>query len=322
MKQEPVSTDRYICHEKHCKESSKGSSEMRKSSIRTGILSLMLIFLSACADFENGGTMGKDSDLQLPEGQPLSANAETMPEETVSDINQGTMPEETVSDISQETMMESNKTEPVTDQTAEAEEKPPEENSLIDAEPVYSEEGNGAETENSLAAYRKTVEESGEGMVFSLINLDGDELPELVAGDRGNDEYSIYMIKDGTVFCLVDSMTTTELTYFEGSGIIAAFARWNGGGDEGGYGRQFYQTGADQTLTDEALPLLSYSYNAVYNEEGIYTGKGVTEYFYGEQEIDESSYDEMWKKLGITEDSSKLCLENAVFAEEMLDILR
>ena len=61
----------------------------------------------------------------------------------------------------------------------------------------------------------------------------------------------------------------------------------------GGYGRQFYQIGADQTLTDGDPPLLSYSYNAVYDEEGTYTGKGVTEYFYGGQEIDESSYDEM-----------------------------
>lgn len=252
---------------------------MRKNCIRTGILCLMLFFLSACSDYENDGMMEKESDSQLLEGQSFSISSETMSEETVSDISQGAM-------------MGS------------------------------SEESNRTEPEISLAAYRKTVEESGAEMVFSLINLDGDELPELVAGDRGNDRYSIYMIKAGTVFCLVDSLTTTELTYFEGSGIIAAFASWNGGGDEGGYGRQYYQTTADQTLTDGDIPLLSYSYNAVYDEEGNYTGKGVTEYFYREQETEESSYGEILKTLGVTEDGGRLCLENAVFAEEMLNILR
>lgn len=36
----------------------------------------------------------------------------------------------------------------------------------------------------------------------------------------------------------------------------------------------------------------------------------------------ESSYDEIRKALGFTEDGGRLCLENAVFKEEMLNILR
>ncbi len=180
----------------------------------------------------------------------------------------------------------------------------------------------GSEQETSLAAYRQIVEESDAGMVFSLINLDGDEIPELAAGDRGDGRYSVYTIKDGTVFCLVDSMTTEELAYFERGGIIAVFSSWNGGGDEGGYGRQYYQIFADKTLADGDIPLLSYSYNAVYGEDGIYTGNGVTDYFYMGQESNESVYNEVLGTMGITEDGGRLCLENAVFAEEMLNILK
>lgn len=179
-----------------------------------------------------------------------------------------------------------------------------------------------SEQETFLAAYRQIVEESDAGMVFSLINLDGDEIPELAAGDRGNGRYSVYTIKDGTVLCLVDSMTTEELAYFERSGIIVVFASWNGGGDEGGYGRQYYQISADKTLTDGDIPLLSYSYNAVYDEDGVYTGKGVTDYLYMGQETNESVYNEVLGSMGITEEGGRLCLEDAVFAEEMLDILK
>lgn len=261
------------------------SNEVKKKRIRTGVLCFALIFLSACAAPENGGKREQELDFVLPESQSFSTSFETMPEETISDISQETT-------------------------------------SKSDEELVFSEEKDVTEPETSLALYQKTVEESNKDMVFSLIYLDGDEIPELVAGDRGNDRYFIYTIKDDTVLCLVDSMTTAELTYFEGSGIIAAFASWNGGGDEGGYGRQFYQTFPDRTLTDDEIPLLSYSYNAIYDENGIYMGKGITNYFYMGRETDESTYDEILKSLEITDEGGRLCLENAVFAEEMLNALK
>ena len=66
----------------------------------------------------------------------------------------------------------------------------------------------------------------------------------------------------------------------------------------------------------------SYSYNAVYDEEGTYTGKGVTDYFYMGQETDESTYFEILKMLGIADEGGRLCLENAVLAEDMLNILK
>lgn len=286
---------------------------MRKNRIRTGILSLALILLCACTAPGNGGLAEQESDAALPGGQPLSAGSETMPEETVSDISRGMM---------SESGDESNRAEPSPDQETGTQEALPEKDSRVDDELAPSEEGYVSESEISLAPYRKTVEESDTGMVFSLIDLDGDKIPELAAGDRGNDRYSIYTIKDGVVFCLVNSMTTAELTYFEGSGIIAAFASWNGGGDEGGYGRQYYQTSIDKELTNEDIPFLSYSYNAAYDAEGTYTGKGVTNYFYMGQETDESMYNEILKTLEITDEGGRLCLENAVLAQDMLNILQ
>lgn len=280
---------------------------MRKNRIRIGTICFALILLSACATAQNGGMTEQKPDLGLSERQSSSADSETISEETVSGVNQG---------ISSENGGEGNRKEPTVDQ-----EMLGEQDSDAGSELVPSEKEEVSESEVSLAAYRETVEKAETGIVFSLINLDGDEIPELVAGDRGNDKYFIYTIKDGTVFCLVDSMTTAELTYFESSGIIAAFASWNGGGDEGGYGRQYYQTSGNQTLTDGDTPLLSYSYNAVYDEQGAYTGKGITEYFYMGQETDESSYNEIWKALGIAEDGGRLCLENAVVADEMLDMI-
>jgi len=303
-----------ISPEKYCKENPKGSNEVRKNRIRTGILSLALILLSACTAPGNGGLAEQESDAALPGGQPFNAVSETMPEETLSDISQGTM---------SESGGESNRAEPAPAQGTGTQEALPEKDSQVNGgELAPSEEEYVSGSEISLAPYQKTVEESDAGMVFSLIDLDGDKIPELAAGDRGNDRYSIYTIKDGAVFCLVNSMTTAELTYFEGSGIIAAFESWNGGGDEGGYGRQYYQTSADKELTDDDIPLLSYSYNAVYDEEGTYTGKGATDYFYMGQETDESTYFEILKMLGIADEGGRLCLENAVLAEDMLNILK
>ncbi len=67
---------------------------------------------------------------------------------------------------------------------------------------------------------------------------------------------------------MVDSMTTVELTYFERNSIVAKFARWNGGGDEGGYGQEYFQASMDKTVADGDIPVLSYSYNATYDGEG------------------------------------------------------
>lgn len=180
-------------------------------------------------------------------------------------------------------------------------------------------EGLPFSVKNPLAAYRRTVEESGDGISFCLINLDGDEIPELVATD--NAAYSIYTIKDGEVFCLVDSEYTVSFTYFEGKGVIAGFDRWNGGGDEGGYGWYYDLVSTDKTLTGGETSLLSFEYNAVYDENGEYTGEGVTKYFYMGQEIDETAYREFMDTLGISEDDD-IGLENLVSAEEILEVIQ
>lgn len=100
---------------------------------------------------------------------------------------------------------------------------------------------------------------------------------------------------------MVDAMATVEMGYFERSGIVSTFARWNGGGDEGGYGWYYYQVSTDRAIVDGDLPVLHDTYDAVYDEGGKWTGTGITKYFYMDQEIDESAYQQKQKELGIKE---------------------
>ncbi len=170
--------------------------------------------------------------------------------------------------------------------------------------------------------YLQAVNESeGEAKGYSLIYLDGDNIPELVVHDRGNDSYSIYTVKDQALFCMADSLSTVELTYFERCGVIASFSRWNGGGDEGGYGSSYVQVSRDRTLTNDDEAVLSYSYNATYNEEGKYTGTGVTEYFYVGKEIEEAVYREKLAGLGIAEGEDQPCMEGSCDKDEIIALL-
>lgn len=170
--------------------------------------------------------------------------------------------------------------------------------------------------------YKQLVAETeGDAIIFSLIYLDNDDIPELVVCDRGYEAYSIYTVKDGGAFCMMDAMTTVEMAYFERSGIVSAFARWNGGGDEGGYGWYYYQVSTDKTLVDGDLPMLNFTYDAVYDEEGNWTGEGITKYYYMDQEIDEAAYQQMMNELGIVEGNEKVLTNNALGKMEMLDQL-
>ena len=94
-----------------------------------------------------------------------------------------------------------------------------------------------------------------EDAAFSLIFLDSDTIPELVVLDRYLDQYSFYTIKEDSAICLIDSLTTVEMSYFEKENIISAFFRWNGGGDEGGYANRYYQLDQySEPLTDDFVP--------------------------------------------------------------------
>lgn len=170
--------------------------------------------------------------------------------------------------------------------------------------------------------YTQTVAENTDSYTsFSLIYLNDDDIPEMVVYNSYYEKYSIYTVEDNTLFCLADSLNTVELTYYEQTGILCGFARWNGGGDEGGYGSYYYQIAKDKTLTDDDTPILNFTYNAVYDENGIYTGEGVTAYYYMGQETNEATYTEMESRLGISENAEKVCYENAVDKEEMLALL-
>lgn len=266
---------------------------MRKKFL-TGILPFMLL-LSACSSVKGG-----DSQVSRPED--LVEIFGSAGSETAQDENKDGS---TSSDVL-DSAAEGDKT-----QEPEATVQP---DGGAETPAPAPEEGNLTYKE----IYAQAVSETDSAM-FSLIYLDNDDIPELVVSC--DESYSIYTVKDNTIFCMADSLTTVELTYFERTGIVCGFDRWNGGGDEGGYGEYYYQTSKDGTLANDAAPILSFDYNAVYDEEGNYTGTGIVNYYYMRQEIDEASYKEMQSSLGITADGKRLCLENALGKEEMLAAL-
>lgn len=160
-----------------------------------------------------------------------------------------------------------------------------------------------------------------DSLVFSFIYLDDDDIPELAVIDNGYGTYSIYTVKEDALFCMVDAMSTAQMTYFERSGSIALFASWNGGGDEGGYGLSYYQVSKDKTLTNDEQPLLNSAYNAIYDEEGVYTGEGVTEYYDMGKETDEATFQERLAGIGVTENSKPIGAEDGLNKEEALQFL-
>ena len=136
---------------------------------------------------------------------------------------------------------------------------------------------------------------------FSFIYLDEDDIPELVVLDRTWDKYSIYTVKDGNIKCLVDSMTTVEMSYYEHKNIVSAFYRSNGGGDEGEYTITYYQLNQYPTaLTDDTVPSFTFSYQAVYDENGDWTGDGINKYYKLREEIDKTAYDRFFVDLDIS----------------------
>lgn len=165
------------------------------------------------------------------------------------------------------------------------------------------------EVQKIIQAYSPIIVDCDiEGAMFSLIYLDSDTVPELVVLDRTYDKYSIYAIKDGSIVCLVDSMTTVEMSYYEHYGVISAFDRWNGGGDEGSYASAYYQMDQhSETLTDDSIPDFEFTYNAVYDESGQWTGTGIINYSAKGEEIDETAYHQILTDLNISQADEVSC---------------
>lgn len=157
---------------------------------------------------------------------------------------------------------------------------------------IDSERERPAEVHQIIQAYSPTITSCDiEDAEFSLIYLDDDAVPELVILDRYHNRYSFYTIKDGSTVCLVDYITTVEMTYYERRGVISAFYRWNGGGDEGGYASEYYQLDRhSEALTDNSTPDFQFTYQAAYDENGQWTGTGTTSYFAQGEEIGEAAY--------------------------------
>ena len=147
-----------------------------------------------------------------------------------------------------------------------------------------------------------------EDAAFSLIFLDSDTIPELVVLDRYLDQYSVYTIKEDSAICLIDSLTTVEMSYFEKENIISAFFRWNGGGDEGGYANRYYQLDQySEPLTDDFVPSFEFTYNAVYDINGEWTGEGITEYYKNGERIDETTYHQIFVDFNISQNDDVNC---------------
>lgn len=161
----------------------------------------------------------------------------------------------------------------------------------------------------SVQSYLQIIADKGtDENAFALIYLDDDDIPELVVYDRYYDKYSVYTIKNGFVECLIDSMITVEMSYFERKNIVSMFFRWNGGGDEGGYANVFYQLAQySETLTANSIPSFEFYYNAVYNENGEWTGDGIIEYYEKGKEIDETIYNQIIIDLDISKDNEISC---------------
>ena len=157
---------------------------------------------------------------------------------------------------------------------------------------------------------------------FSFIYLDEDNIPELVVLDRTWDKYSIYTVRDGNIKCLVDSVTTVEMSYYEHKNIVSTFYRSNGGGDEGEYTSTYYQLNQYPTaLTDDTIPSFAFSYQAVYDENGDWTGEGINKYYKLGEEIDKAAYDRIFADFDISQMDDTSCFSENILSFTKEEIL-
>ena len=174
---------------------------------------------------------------------------------------------------------------------------------------VDPEQDHPAEVQQIIQAYSSIITDCDiENAEFSLIYLDDDAVPELVILDRYHNRYSIYTVKDSSAVCLVDYITTVEMSYYERYGVISAFYRWNGGGDEGSYANTYYQIDQhSEPLTDDSIPDFESTYNAVYDENGQWTGTGTVNYSAKGEEIEEAAYHQIETDLNILQTDERCC---------------
>ena len=142
-----------------------------KRKILIGILSMTVMMLSACgAKNEAEAVDLTETDDEMPAEEEADTEAEA---DTPSAV------EENEEEVSTSDMEET---------------EIPEENAPIGD---YHE------------VYEWIVEKAeGDHLYFSLIYLDEDDIPELAVWDFDDRKYSVYTVKDGRSFCLIDSMST------------------------------------------------------------------------------------------------------------------
>ena len=256
-----------------------------------GISAIILLLLVGCLSFATlkASRVEEDSDTKVQE-----SIGEKTKEKIVTD-RPDILPEE------------DSKEEKVIEEDAIKEEMPQEvlnENGIneeiVDEETEH--ETISVEVEDNILAlmqqvYLPIVESAEETDEFAFIFFDSDAIPELlVDSDR---QYAIYTIKDEAAYCMVQKNTSVAEEIYEGRGLVSSFARWRGGGDEGSYAVYFYQTGIDMNpIVDDCEATLYFTYDAIYDEEGKYTGDAVKKCYYLGEEVQEKTYEQVieeWK---------------------------
>ncbi len=146
------------------------------------------------------------------------------------------------------------------------------------------------------------AESNDQSYKYGLIYFDSDDIQELFVWQDTYSSISVYTVNGSSkVICLVDNMCSVAPSYYERKGIIEQWSRWNGGGDEGSYAGNYYVVTAEAPYTDGRKPDFGYEYNAIYGEDGNWTGTGKTEYFSQGELITEKAYKKIFEAYQISE---------------------
>lgn len=180
-------------------------------------------------------------------------------------------------------------------------------------------------SESYRDVYRQKLEEITDDIRISFLYLDDDDIPEM-AVRRGElyfiepSSYSIYTFRNGELLCLVDLILKGELVYYERQGIIDVHMGERNENTE--MMDRYYQIVEGETVTNDSPPILEYDWDILYDEDGLRRfDEEPNHYRYMGEEIDEITYEEMRKKLGITEDPKIICSGNGLEKEIALELL-
>ncbi len=135
---------------------------------------------------------------------------------------------------------------------------------------------------------------------YALILFDNDNKPELAVSE--DDYLSVYSIdEEGVIHTLISGLYSIAPAYYERKGIVEEWSRWNGGGDEGSYASSYYIVTKTNPYEEGRTSDFGYEYNAVYDEDGNWTGTGIISYNENGSSITEEEYKVIFERYQISE---------------------